>query len=135
MNSVPASLTVTELESIGSQLRKYKSGELHTINFSGVGQGVDDSMIQRLAGHTRLVELNLDNSEITDLATGYLTGHMALRTLHLQNTQLTDACLSNLLQLQQLQLLVLTGTQITTAAVARMRSAMLNTRIILNRTP
>ena len=64
--------------------------------FVEVGSAATDADVARLAGLTKLLELNLPHSQVTDAGLVHLAGLAKLQYLYLANTQVTDAGVAEL---------------------------------------
>ena len=123
-------ITSEQINSIGGQTRRFKSGFLHTVNLREALIVIDDQWVRQLIGQTKLVELNLEGTAITDLALETLRKLPSLETLDLSETHITDHALDTLQNMHQLKVLALTSTQVTQEKIREIRASMLNTRIV-----
>ena len=78
---------------------------------------VTDEGLEHLAGLTNLEALYLDATQVTDAGLRHLESMKKLRSLGLSETQVTDAGLRDLQGLTTLELLYLDGTQVTDAGL------------------
>ena len=123
-------ITSEQINSIGGQTRRFKSGFLHTVNLREADIVIDDQWVKKLTGQTKLVDLNLEGSDITDSALETLSKLSSLETLDLSETLITDRALDTLKNMHHLKVLALTSTQCSQEKIREIRAAMLNTRII-----
>lgn len=123
-------ITSEQINSIGGQTRRFKSGFLHTVNLREAEIVIDDQWVRQLIGQTKLVELNLEGTAITDLALETLRKLPSLETLDLSETHITDHALDTLQNMHHLKVLALTSTQVTQEKIREIRASMLNTRIV-----
>ena len=122
-------ITSEQINSIGGQTRRFKSGFLHTVNLREAEIVIDDQWVKQLIGQTKLVELNLEGTAITDLALETLRKLPSLETLDLSETHITDHALDTLQNMHHLKVLALTSTEVTQEKIREIRASMLNTRI------
>ena len=73
----------------------------------------DEVLAEKVKGLTKLKELYLNNTKITDAGLVHLKGLTKLERLWLSNTQVTDAGLMHLKILTKLERLHLWNTQVT----------------------
>ena len=123
-------ITSEQINSIGGQTRRFKSGFLHTVNLREADIVIDDQWVRQLIGQTKLVGLNLEGTAITDLALETLRKLPSLETLDLSATHITDHALDTLQNMHHLKVLALTSTQVTQEKIREIRASMLNTRIV-----
>jgi hypothetical protein len=93
------------------------------------GTGVTDAGLVHLKGLTKLKELDLSFTKITDAGLIHLKGHTKLESLVLSNTYVTDAGLVHLKGLTNLERLYLDGTQVTDAGIQDLQRALPNCKI------
>jgi len=94
---------------------------------------VTDAGLVHLKGLTELRELHLDYTKITDAGLVHLKELTELQTLHLSGSKITDAGLVHLKGLTKMQTLDLRGTiftKITDAGVADLQTALPNCEIV-----
>ena len=80
-----------------------------------------DAGLAHLAGHTRLKDLDLSDTNITDAGLFYLRGLTGLRELDLSGTPITDSGLVHLENLTRLEKLDLRSTDISNAGAVHLR--------------
>ena len=73
-----------------------------------------------------VVEVNLDNTQITDVGLVHLKDLANLQKLNLNRTEITDAGLSHLKKLTNLQTLFLKDTKVTDAGIPELQEALPN---------
>jgi hypothetical protein len=83
---------------------------------------VTDADLERLRGLPELHTLNLSDTKITDAGLATLQSLPNLRTLYLNNTKITDAGLQYLRGMPNLQELTLYQTRVTDQGLAQLRS-------------
>jgi hypothetical protein len=88
-----------------------------------------DAEAARLQGWTRLQELWLRGTQITDAGLRHLGRVRSLTKLYLHDTQITDAGLAHLKGLSNLRALYLPGSQVTDEGVKQLQEALPNCEI------
>ena len=89
------------------------------------GQDItDEQLAEKLKGLTKLEELSLGYTKITDAGLVHLKGLTNLEWLFLEDTQITDAGLVHLKGLTNLKHLSLWNTKITDAGVQELKKAL-----------
>ena len=88
-----------------------------------------DAKIKR-NNNGEVVEVDFDNTEVTDAGLADLKRLTKLQMLRLSRSQVTDSGLVHLLGLTNLQRLYLSRTQVTRAGIGELKQALPNCRII-----
>ena len=91
---------------------------------------VTDEGLEHLRELTELEVLGLSDTQVTDLGLEHLTGLTRLTELGLADTQVTDAGLEHLRELTKLEYLGLSSTQVTSQGVEELRKALPNCQIV-----
>lgn len=82
---------------------------------------VTDAGVAHMKGLTHLKDLSLRGTRVTDTGVAHLAGLEGLRRLHLGGTGITDRGMTYLEGMTELELLHLEGTKITDAGVTHLR--------------
>lgn len=106
--------------------------EVEEVDFSKSIQNTDAGLAH-LHELTSLKRLALDNPIITDAGLAHLQGLTSLQVLDLENSQVTDAGLAHLHGLTGLKWLWLHNTQVTNMGLTKLRKALPNCNIRVNR--
>lgn len=107
MSKQPDPIAVIEfLKSQGALVRLRKSGQVHTLDFSGCDWKPDDQSLRDLEVLQSLEVLNCERAPIT------------------------DAAVESILQHPGLKLMTLSGTSLTAEAIKRLRQNLIGCRII-----
>jgi hypothetical protein len=98
------------------------SGHVVSVNLSRVNlsRGKSDAVLAQVGRLNRIVNLNLNRSDVTDASLSHLKGLPSLRGLWLNNNRISDAGLVHLKGLTNLQALCLGYTGITDAGLAHL---------------
>ena len=123
-------ITSEQVQAVGGQARRFKSGLLYMIDLKSADNTIDDQWLEKLHGQSKLVELYLQGTAITDRAVELLRTLTSLETLDLSETAITDKSLDTLGEMHHLTVLGLTGTNVSQEKVREIRASMINTRII-----
>ena len=121
---------VNWIESLDIPVRRFKSGRIHTVDLRPITESVDDATVERLSGLSKLTELFLSGSRITNEAIISLKQHKSLQTVDIQDTDVDDQAFETLVHMKHLKLLILTGTNVSDEAIQQARKQMINTRIV-----
>ncbi|MGI8978881.1 MAG: hypothetical protein ACR2FY_06620 [Pirellulaceae bacterium] len=90
---------------------------------------VTDADLPHLHGFTHLEMLNLKQTQVTDAGLVHLQAFKHLTVLNLNSTHVTDAGLTHLYGLSQLGYLDLTGTKVTDEGIEKLQKALPNCEI------
>ncbi|MFN3148421.1 hypothetical protein [Bremerella sp.] len=86
------------LKSHGAHIRMRKSGQVHTLDFSGCDWKPDDESIRRFEVLQSLEVLNCEGSPLSDAAVDSILSHPALKLMTLSGTQLSGDAIKRLRQ-------------------------------------
>lgn len=93
---------------------------------SGNGEGarvsIDNTLLKRLANHTRLPSLDVSSSPVSDEGLTHLKPLVDLRSLNLSHTLVTDAGMKHVAAHKRLQFLDLSHTAITDKALEQLHA-------------
>jgi len=123
-------LTSEQIDAIGGQSRRYKSGLLHTIDLKNARIRIDDLWIEQLLGQNKLKELNLKGTGITNKSLEIISQLVSIETLDLSETAINDDSIAVLSSMHHLKVLALTGSDVTQNRIREIRASMINTRIV-----
>ena len=119
-----------QIDAVGGQSRRYKSGLLHTIDLKNAHTCIDDRWIAQLEGQSKLKELNLSGTGISNMSLEVISQLESIETLDLSETAINDDAFAYLSSMHHLKVLVLTGSQVTQDRIREIRASMINTRIV-----
>ena len=106
-------ITREQINAVGGQSRRYKSGLLHTIDLKNAHARIDDLWIEQLAGQSKLKELNLSGTDISNMSLEVIRQLVSIETLDLSETAINDEAFAYLSSMHHLKVLVLTGSNVT----------------------
>lgn len=86
------------LKSHGVHVRLRKSGQVHTVDFSGCEWKPDDQSIRQLEVLQNLEVLNCAKAPLTDAAVESILRHPGLKLMTLSDTQLSSQAVKRLRQ-------------------------------------
>lgn len=107
--------------------------ESHVVSVN-LSKGESDATLVLVRRLKRLVNLNLNQSDVTDASLSHLKGSTSLRGLWLNNNRITDAGLVHLRDLTNLQGLYLGATGITDVGLAHLEDLTNLTELSLHTT-
>jgi hypothetical protein len=93
---------------------------------------ITDNGLRLLKPLAQLEHLRLDHTEITDAGLSHLAKMSNLEHLCLHDTQITDAGLMHLAELTNLKTVTFSRTRVTNEGVARLQEALPNCEIVYN---
>lgn len=86
------------LKSHGAHVRMRKSGQVHTLDFSGCDWKPDDQSIRQFEVLQSLEVLNCEKAPLTDVAVESILRHPGLKLMTLSDTQLSADAIKRLRQ-------------------------------------
>ncbi len=123
--------TAFALRELGAVVQNSHTGDVIHIDFRPMANGANDEEVAQLPVFTKLRELYLAKTGVTNEGLKIIGGLRSLRLLDLSATAVSDAGLVHLENLDQLQMLILSGTRVTREGVKPLRQKLLGTRIVL----